>query len=439
MLGALGCLVAIAFMVVVIFKGLHPLIAALIASLIAILANGADIWKSLLDGFGGGMTGFIKSYVLMFFLGAALGEFMSRSEYAKAIAYKMVDLFGSKRGILVVLVATAILTYSGVSVFVVIFTVYPIALYVFQQGDIPRRLIPAVVNLGAGVFTMTMLPGSPALTNVIPTTYCGTNIYAAPVLGCILAVIAALLGYSYLVWDAKKMQKNGEHFAPGRNDVVEPISIEARAGLPNFFIAFVPVIIIFVGNLVFARMGLNSTFGVCISLLLGILYIILTSWNKLTGKSRMEGLNKGATSALFAITNTAAIVGFAGVVKVLPAFTSFTNIATNMPFPPIVSATLSMDLIAGITASSSGGIQIFMQLLSAKYLEAGINPQILHRMCAVAAGTLDSLPNAGPHATFFSVCDLTYKEGYPPVCVMTCVIPFLCQIIGIVLASMGVC
>lgn len=439
MLGTIGCIIAIVFMVYSIFKGLHPLIAALFATMVAILLNAVPIWSTLIDGFGTGMTGFIKNYVIMFFLGAAFGEFMARSGFARSIAYKLVDIFGASRGILVVVVATWVLNYSGVSVFVIIFAIYPIALYVFQQSDIPKRIIPGVVNLGAGTVTMTMLPGTPALTNVIPTNYLGTSIYAAPVLGTILAVVAAVLGLFYLNWQVKRWKGNGEHFVPGPNDVIEPMTEESRKNLPNFFVAFVPVIIIFVGNLIGTRMGLNATFAVCISIFLGTVYTILATWSKMGNKVRLEGLNKGATGALFAIMNTAAIVGFAGAVKALPAFSSFTDLATSLNFSPLISAVLAMDIICAITASSSGGITIFMELLGQKYLSMGVNPQLLHRLTSVAAGTLDSLPHAGPNATFMAVCGLTYKEGYFPIFVITCIIPLICQFVGLALASMGIC
>lgn len=439
MIGTIGCIVAILFMVIAIFKGLHPLLAALVGTIIAILTNATPIWDTLLNGFGTGMTGFIKSYVIMFFLGAAFGEFISRSGFARAIAYKLVDIFGPKQGILVVVVATWVLSYSGVSVFVIIFAIYPIALYVFQQSDIPRRIIPGVVNLGAGVLTMTMLPGTPALPNVIPTNYLGTDIYAAPVLGIILSVVAAVLGLFYLNWQVARWKAKGEHFTPGANDIIEPMTAESRAHLPNFFVAFMPVVIIFAGNLVGTKLGLNATFAVCISLCLGTLYTVLVSWGKMDNQARLEGLNKGATSSLFAICNTAAIVGFAGAVKTMPSFESFIDFATGLEFTPLLSAVLAMDIICAITASSSGGVTIFMELLGKRFLDMGVNAQQLHRLTAVAAGTLDSLPHAGPNATFMAVCGLTYKEGYFPIFVVTCIIPLICQFLGLGLAMLGIC
>ena len=439
MLGSIGCIIAIIFMVVAIFKGLHPLCAALIATVFAILTNSEPIWDTLINGYGGGMTGFIKSYIIMFFLGAAFGEFMARSGFARSIALKLVDIFGASRGILIITVTTWILNYSGVSVFVIIFTIYPIALYVLQQSDIPKKLIPGIVNLGAGTVTMTMLPGSPALTNVIPTEFLGTTIYAAPVLGIILGIVAGVLGLLYLTWQANQYKKKGEHFAPGPNDVVEAITDEVRAKTPNFGLAVVPVLVIFFGNLIFTKMGWASNAAVCCSLLIAILYIIATNWAKITNGEKKESINKAASGAIVAILNTSAIVGFAGAIQAFGSFQNFINLATSIKGSPLLAAVLAMDIICAVTASSSGGIRIWGQLLAEKFLSMGVNPQQLHRLTAVAAGTLDSLPHAGPNATFMAVCGVTFKEGYPPVFVITCVIPLICQFLGLALAAIGIC
>lgn len=437
MLGPIGCIFAIAVLITVVYKGLHPLLAGLLATAIVILTSQVPVWDTFLNGYSAGMVGFIKNYVVMFMMGAVFGEFMSQSGFARSIAYKMVDIFGARRGIVIIAVTTWILTYSGVSVFVVIFAIYPIALYVLQASDTPRRIIPGIVNLGAGVCTMTMLPGSPALTNVIPTNYLGTDIYAAPMLGIILAVAAAIMGLVYLEWQVRVWKKQGEHFAPGSKDVIVPMTEESRKDVPNFLLAFMPVVIIFVGNLICTRMGINATFAVCISLGIAILYTVAVSWHRVEHK--MDSFNKGASNAIFAITNSAAIVGFAGAVKVVPAFQGFLDFATGIGGSPLLAAVLSMDIICAITASSSGGIQVWCELLSARFLQTGVNAAQLHRLVAVAAGTLDSLPHAGPNLTFMNVCDLTFKEGYFPIFVITCIIPLICQFLGLFLAGIGIC
>lgn len=441
-LGAAGLLVGILSLILLAYRGVHVLIVGIISSLVVILTSGLDIWNTLVVGegtgsFATGAAGFISSYFLMFLLGAILGELLSKSGYAKAIAYKLVDVFGSQRSILVVLVATVILSYGGVSVFVIVFAIYPVALYVFQEADMPKRLIPGVVMLGAGTFTMTCLPGTPALTNVIPTSYIGTTIWAAPVLGIILSAIMFVLGYLYLTWEGKRMQAAGEHFVPGPNDVIEAITEESRANVPSFALAVLPIIIIFVVNMIGTRMNLNSTYAVCIGLFTACVYIVLTAWKRIDNKK--ECINKGATGSILALFNTASVVGFGGVVKAAPAFSYFLNLALGLSFTPIISATLAVAIIAGITTSSSGTMAIFMEMLGAEYLAKGVNPQILHRLCCVAAGTIDSLPHGGPNVTFLMVTGLTYKEAYKYMFVITCIIPIIALVIGIGLAMLGVC
>ncbi len=436
-LGIIGMLIGIATLITLAFRGVHVAVASLVASLIVILTSGVDIWGTLTGGYAPSMTGFVGNFLILFLLGAIFGEFMSKSGYAKSIAYKLVDIFGANRGLLVVLVATALLTYGGVSVFVIIFSIYPIALYVLQEADIPKRIIPGLVNLGAGTFTMTMLPGSPAVTNVVPTSFLGTTTYAAPVLGCILAAIAAVVGYLYLSWEARRMKAAGEHFVPGPNDIIDPMTEESRRDAPPFIMGVLPIAIIFVINLIGSRSGLSSNYAVCLGMLAAIIFVVLTAWPRV--QKKMECVNKGGAGSVMALMNTSCIVGFGGVIKAVPAFSVFTNFALSLPFAPIISAAVAINIIAAITGSSSGGLTIFMNMFAEHFMATGINPEVFHRLSAVAAGVFDSLPHAGPNVTFLMVCGLTYRESYKFTFVITCMVPLLCLIVGIILASLGVC
>lgn len=440
-LGIIGLLAGIAILIVLAFKGVNLLVTGLIAGLVVILTSGVDIWDTLVTGSNGSsfslsMVGFIGAYFIMFLAGAILGEFMGKSGFAKSIAIKLVDIFGAQKSILVVLLATVLIAYGGVSVFVIVFAIYPIGLYVFKQADMPKRLMPAVIMLGAGTFVMTALPGSPALTNVVPTTYLGTTTWAAPVLGIVLSIFMFTVGYVYLNRTGKKLQAMGEGFTPGQNDIVEEITEESRKNAPPFLLSVCPIIIIFVVQVIGTRSGLDATYAVSLGMLGAIVFIATTAWKKVDKK--LECVNKGATGSINALFNTASIVGFGGVVKAVPAFGSMTAFALGLPFAPIISATLATAIIAGITTSSSGGLTMFMNMMAESYLAQGIDPQILHRLCAVAAGTLDSLPHAGPNVTMLMVMGLTYKQSYKYMFVITCIIPAMAVVIGLMLASLGV-
>ncbi|VEI47581.1 H+/gluconate symporter and related permeases [Actinobacillus equuli] len=99
------------------------------------------------------------------------------------------------------------LTYGGVSLFVVVFAVYPLALAVFKEANITRRLIPGTIACGAFTFTMTALPGSPQIQNLIPTRYFGTDAMAAPIMGIIASAVLFFGGVAYLEMRRRNMQR----------------------------------------------------------------------------------------------------------------------------------------------------------------------------------------------------------------------------------------
>lgn len=437
-----GMLAAIAVLILLIYKGFHALPVAIISSLVVILTSGLDIWGSLVNGPDGSwaatMVAFIQSNLMMFIFGATLGEIMGKSQYGFSIALKLMDWFGPKRAVLIVVLAATILSYGGVSMFVIVFAVYPIAVVVFKEANITKHLLPGCVVAGAGTYVMTCLPGSPAVTNVIPTNYLGTTIYAAPVLGIICGIVMFLMNIFYLIHEEKKYRVKGEIFVAGANEVIPDINEETRKSAPNFVVAVIPVLIIFVLNLVLVRMQVNSVYAVCISMCASILYIVATAYPRLKG-SLQEAINKGASNSINAIMNTCTVVGFGGVIKLAPAFQLVTNFALNLPFAPIIAATAATAIIAGITTSSSGGLTMFLELMGADFIAKGVNPEILHRLSAIAAGTLDSLPHSGPNITLCLVIGTTMKKAYKHIGFVSVVAPTITVIVGIILATMGIC
>lgn len=437
-----GMLAGIAVLILLIYKGFHALPVAIISSLVVILTSGLDIWGSLVNGPDGSwastMVGFIQSNLMMFIFGATLGEIMGKSQYGYSIALKLMDWFGPKRAVLIVVLATTILSYGGVSMFVIVFAVYPIAVVVFKEANITKHLMPGCIVAGAGTYVMTCLPGSPAVTNVIPTNYLGTDIYAAPILGIICGIVMFLVNIFYLIHEEKRYRAKGEIFEPGVNEVIPDIDAETRSKAPNFVVAVIPVIIIFVLNLVLINMNVNSVYAVCISMCAAILYIVATAYSRLKG-SLKEAINKGASNSINAIMNTCTVVGFGGVIKLAPAFSMVTNFALNLPFAPIISAVVATGIIAGITTSSSGGITMFLELMGADYIARGVNPEVLHRLSAIAAGTLDSLPHSGPNITLCLVVGTTMRKAYKHIGFVSVVAPTITVIVGVILATMGIC
>jgi len=426
--------VSIGLVIYLAFKGWSIIPASLLCSLVVILTNGAGIWPSISGSYADGFKYFIGAFFLIFFFGALFGKAMGDSGSANAISYKLLNVFGAKKALLVIILATATLTYGGVSVFVVIFTIYPIAAALFKEADLPKRLIVAAVGLGAGTFSMTALPGTPAIQNLIPARVLDTPPTAAPVLGIVASVIMFALGFWYLSWQSKVAKQNQEHFVPGPNDDMEKMSFVDPELLPDWRLSFLPLVCV-IGLIVGLR-SLDPIFAVTIALAAGTLLTNILFWKRIANP--LKTLNDGISQSVMALLNTAAIVGFGFVVKGVAAFESFVNFAVSLPFPPLVSAACAVNIMAGITGSASGGLTIFMKTMGPHYMELGLAPDVLHRVCAVASGGLDSLPHSGAVITTLMVMGVTHKEGYRDLGVVTVLFPIVATVVILLLALMGV-
>ncbi len=237
MLGVVGVLISIALVIYLAFKGWSIIPASLLCSLVVIITNNAEIWPSISGSYADGFKYFIGAFFLIFFFGSLFGKAMGDSGSANSISYKLLRVFGAKRALLVLILSTATLTYGGVSVFVVVFTIYPIAAVLFKEADLPKRLIVGAIALGAGTFTMTALPGTPAIQNLIPAQVLGTPATAAPVLGIVASVIMFGLGFWYLSWQSNVAKRNEEHFIPGPNDDMDKMSLVDPSLLPDWRLA----------------------------------------------------------------------------------------------------------------------------------------------------------------------------------------------------------
>ena len=208
----LGLIISIAVLIVLAYRGVQALPLAIVAGLVVVITNGMDIWDSFAAKYMGGYVGFIQSYFLIFAASSLYAKLMDVTGSAVAIGQKFIQWFGAKRALLVVVITSGVLTYGGVSTFVIIFAMAPITYTLFKSADIPRRHIPAVIGIGACTFTMTALPGSVQIQNIVPTQYLGTSMTAAPVLGIIASVMMFAMGYAYMAWAVKRSQAKGEHF-----------------------------------------------------------------------------------------------------------------------------------------------------------------------------------------------------------------------------------
>lgn len=440
MLGVLSIILTLFALMYFAYRGVTVLILApILAMLAALLSGEIPPLHALSTVFMPAATGYISKYFPVFLAGAVFGKLMGVTGAATAIAHFISAKFGKKRAIAAIVVATGLLTYGGVSLFVVVFAMYPIGAMLLREADIPKRLLPAAIALGAFTFTMTALPGSPQYLNTMPTVYFGTDIYAGPILGLLGGAIMFFGGVWFLNKRAAKAAAEGEGYGDHQNEGLH----DQDGNIPGFGLAITPIIMVFVLNFLLTRVyfkmapviakyeaigaTINGTWPVVIGLSISVVFILLSMRKFLVNTNQV--VFDGAVGSLLPIFNTASEVGYGGVIKSLAAFTTVKLGIVALAIPSIFKVAISTTLLAGIVGSSSGGTAIALEVLSKEFLTMGIHPQALHRIMLMAAGGLDSLPHCGAVITLLAVCKLNHKQSYFDIAAMTIATPLIAVII----------
>lgn len=441
MLSLFGIIAGLALLMFLAFRGysivwIAPLCAALVA-----LTGGLNLLEAYLGPYMAGLAGFVQTWFPAFMLSAIFGNLMDVTGAAKSIAIALTKYLGAKAAIAAIVIACAVLTFGGVSLFVVVFAIYPLALAVFEEANISRKLIPGAIALGAFTFTMTAVPGTPQIQNLIPIEYFGTSPTAAPIMGIVATLILFFGGLFYLEWRRKKLVAAGEFFT-------EPDAAHAAAhieekDLPNFAVSLIPLVaVILVLNVVPRLLNIApaNPGNIIMALLSGIGLVMVLNLNKLD--KFIASIGKGASGSIGAIMNTAAAVGFGSVVRAVPGFQVLTDLIMNVPGSPLISLSIAVNLLAGATGSASGGMGIALEALGAKYLElaqqTGIAPEAFHRIASLSSGGLDTLPHNGAVLTLLNNTGMTHKDSYVDIMVTSLIMPIVATIVVIILASFGI-
>lgn len=436
MVSMIGLIGGLALLIILTMRGMNLLIAAPFSALVVAICNGIPLLPqfvgegevNFVSNYMSGFTGFITSWYLMFLIGAIFGKLMEDSGAADSVSKWIVERIGMKNAALAVIIACAVLTYGGVSLFVVAFSVYPMAISLFKEANLPRRFIPAALGFGSTTFTMTSA-GSPEIQNWIPIPYLNTSPYAGWEVSLLVAVFMMIFGYWWLKRMIMKAVKNGEHFIARDTD-----NTEVREHLPNPFVSMIPLVVVLIISFIFHDSLAQS--ALIIALLGGVIatYLLhrkffVNFWN---------AVSEGAMGALIAIANTAAVVGFGGVAKATPAFASAVDFMTSIPGSPLIGGAIAVAVIAGLTGSASGGQTIALPLLAPHYLDMGVNPEALHRVVAISSGSLDSLPHGGYVVTTIrAIAGETHKDAYPAFGAMTVAVPLLGVVLAVIMFSIG--
>jgi H+/gluconate symporter-like permease len=447
-IGLAGALILLIWMTV---RGVNILLAGPIAAAIVAWTSGLA-WLPPLAAEGApdfataymkGFTGFFGDWFLMFLLGAIFGEVMGASGAAASVAHWVVRKIGIRHAVLAVVAACAILTYGGVSVFIVGFAVYPLAVHLFREADMPRRFIPGALCFGSVTFTMTSA-GSPEIQNLIPMQYLGTDAYAGWQVSLVVAVLMAGLGYFLLDRMVKRAVARGERFESRPGDDTS----SADRHLPHPLLCILPLVAVLGVFMLFqypqAIAGLAALlpgaslgkWALVVALGAGTAIAVLIG---LRSRGAMPAaFSRGATGAVVAITNTCAVVGFGAVASLSPAFQAALDAVQHLPGDPLIGAAIAVTVIAGLTGSASGGQSIALPLLAPGYLAMGADPSQLHRTVAIASGALDSLPHNGYVVTTIrAICGETHRDAYPDVGLLTVVVPTIGLAVAIALFAIS--
>jgi len=461
----LGIILSLFLLMFFAYRGFSVILFAPVFALLAASMSGLPLMPAYTELFMAKGVTYIKAFFPVFLLGAVFGKLMEDTGLAKGIAHAIMKSLGKERAILAVVLAGACLTYGGVSLFVVVFAVYPFASALFKQADIPKRLLPATIALGAFTATMDCLPGTPQIQNLIPTNFFGTNIYAAPILGLIGGIAIFSLGILWLEHRRKTAFVAGEGYGP--HTLNEP-ELKEDIHLPSWQLSVLPLLTVLVVNYVMTQVfvwdpnmlapfqamklpltapavkNVISIWALIIALISGILLAVALGYKNLGNGALAKSLNAGAIGSLLAIMNTASEVGYGNVIASLTGFKSISAVLMGIKVggSPLVSEAITVNVLAGVTGSASGGMSIALDLMAKDWIAwantIGMSPEILHRVASMASGGMDTLPHNGAVITLLAVCGMTHKDSYGDIFVLTCLKTLMVFVIILVHTVTGV-
>jgi H+/gluconate symporter-like permease len=481
LVGLLGILVGLGFLIWLAFKGWSLLLLAPLAAIAAAVFSREPLLAHWTQTFMRGAGGFFAQFFPLFLLGALFGKLMEDSGSVTAIADFMIRKLGANRVILAVVLGGAIVTYGGVSLFVAFFVIAPMAQDLFLSASIPRRLMPATIMLGTATFTMSAMPGTPSIQNTIPMPFFGTTPFAAPGLGLLASVIMFGFGLWWLQREEAVAKARGEGFGDGAPRSAEALAADeilrerattarefdpaeiahgkAAPAPPSFAAAAAPVVVVILVNLtlsliVLPRLDLGflakpewggtsassvtGVWSVMTALSCAILTVLAVNFRRIPNLRATIDAGVNA-SALPAIT-VASLVGFGAVVAAMPAFGVVRDAVLGIGGGPLVSLAVATNTLAALTGSASGGLTIALDALGATYLakaaQIGMDPAILHRVAVIGSGTLDSLPHNGAVVTLLSVCGSTHKDSYKDIFMVGILGAIIALVVVIVLGSL---
>lgn len=442
----LGILLSLFLLMFFAYRGFSVILFAPVFALLAASMSGLPLMPAYSELFMTKAAAYFKSFFPVFMLGAVFGKIMEDTGLAKSIAKSIITSLGKERAILAVVLACMVLTYGGVSLFVVVFAVYPFASALFKEADLPKRLLPGTIALGAFTATMDAFPGSPQIQNLIPTNFFGTTIYAAPILGLVAGIAIYAIGITYLNYRLRQAKAKGEGYG---NHTINEAEVKEENINISWFVAMLPLLTVLIVNFIMSKMftwdqnllqafvpfklpllaasvnNVISIWALTIALVCGIILAILLGYRNFPEGGLVKALNAGTIGSLLAIMNTSSEVGYGNVIAGLSGFKSISAALMSIQIggSPLFSEAVTVTTLAGVTGSASGGMSIALDLMAKHWMEMAnsinMSPEILHRVASMASGGMDTLPHNGAVITLLAVCGLTHRQSYGDIFAVT--------------------
>lgn len=422
-----GVAAAVALLILLIYKKVSLIPASILCVLVLCVSNGTSFTELMAGHYAVSLGDFIRKYFLVFVSNALFGKIMEETLLAAAFSKMIGKAFGDKNAVFGAMLATALLSYGGVSVFVIVFTVYPIFLATFKRADLPGRLMPACIMSSSCTFPLSMLPGGAQLNNIIPTQYIGTSPMAAPITGILCSLIAVLFLTLYFSHEFQKARKRGEHFQADET-LLNQMEVPGQTAGVRPWLSVLPLALIII---------LINGFGVDLvyAVFAGCFLALIIGWRGL--KDKLGTLNRGAQLIAPAMVTTAVSVGFGGAVLGCAGAQTILDAIASLPVNPVVSLGLACAFAGSMTGNGGGGADVAMNLLSSQYLAMGVAPQLLHRVAAIATAGFSCLPNNGMLITIMNTCGYTAKESYKDIFISTVLCSFVSLAAAVLLGCAG--
>jgi H+/gluconate symporter-like permease len=412
----IGIFLGFIILIFITYRNWSVYLATFLASAVVILFSGLPLIQTLTQSYIGGIGAIFSSLLGMFMFSSVMAKLYAVSGAASSISLTLCNTFlkknqseGKKQtlGLLIVIFASALMCYGGINAAIVIITIYPISLIVFEQCDIPKRFIPGVILGGSVTFALSG-PGVPQPTNMIPMQILETPSYAGLIPGIIGMIVEIVVIVGLLNYIITKARKSGEHFSYGTKDIV----VATDNKYPSFWIALIPLVTLFIMFNVFEL-------DIMICTLISSLVSLILFYPYLEKSQIKSHVNDGFVSALLPVGSIGAVFGFATVVQEVPAFQSIVNSIIQLDINPYLLSVIAVAFLCSLTGGSTTGQAIVLPIIRPILEGMGMTPLVLHRIAAFSATTIDSLPHSGTILMTVNHTDLKMKDAYPSIFITT--------------------